>query len=417
VENIALDLDNDEAKIELTSDPDGPLVSLAFKLEEGRYGQLTYVRVYQGTIKKGTFIHNIRTRNKVKVGRLVRMHANQMEDIDGAIAGDIVALFGVDCASGDTFTDGSVSWAMTSMHVPDPVISYTISTPDSAAMQNLSKALQRFTKEDPTFRVHNDAETSETIISGMGELHLDVYLERMRREYKIPVVSSPPQVAYREAITRRTEFNYIHKKQTGGSGQYAKVVGWLEPIEATEEGGVAGEFEFLDKIKGGSIPREFISACEKGFKSMLGKGRLLGVPVTSVRVCINDGNSHSVDSSDIAFQEACRGAWRSVYEKAKPIVMEPLMKVEIEGPAEFHGPIVATVLQRRGMVVGSSEEAGFSRVEAAVPLSEMFGYSTALRSSTQGKAEFSMEFARYVKVPDSISEGLVEEYRKAQKER
>jgi elongation factor G len=402
VENIALTLDEEPDEVQVEVVPDKAFISLAFKLEEGRYGQLTYIRVYQGTVKKGDFIYNSRNRAKVKVGRLVRMHSNNMEDIDHATAGDIVALFGVDCHSGDTFTDGTVDLSMTNIHVPNAVISLTINAPSKFA-QNLSKALQRFSKEDPTFRVHADAETGETIVSGMGELHLEVYLERMRREYKVPVDSSPPRVAYREAITKRADFNYLHKKQTGGSGQYGRVAGFMEPLEE-------GEYEFVDKITGGVIPREYIPSCDKGFKQMLAKGPQIGQPVTGVRVTINDGNSHAVDSSDMAFQQAAMGAWRDAFGRARPVILEPVMRVECEGPAEFTGAMVSTLSSRRGMIVGSTEEEGFARVEAEVPLSEMFGYSTTLRSATQGKAEFSMEFARYSKAPDAIARELMEKH-------
>ncbi len=406
VENTAQEVTDNgktEQQIILPCDPTKAFVGFAFKLTEDRYGQLTYVRVYSGTLRKGDFIHNTRNRQKVKVGRLVRMHSDQMEDIEDTCAGDIVALFGVDCNTGDTFTDGSVDISMTSIHVPDAVIHYTISTKDSKASQNLSKALGRFSREDPTFRVSSDPETGETIISGMGELHLDVYLERMRREYKVDVQAGQPRVAYRETITDRAEFNYAHKKQTGGSGQYGKVGGFMQPVEGTD-------YEFVDDIVGGVIPREFIPACDKGFRSMIAKGMLIGVPVTGVQVTINDGGFHAVDSSDIAFQEAARGAWREAYVKAKPIVLEPIMRVDVEGPAEFHGAMVGTLMSRRGIIVGSTEEDGFSKVEAEVPLATMFGYSTDLRSATQGKAEFAMEFAKYQQAPSSVQDDLVKKY-------
>ncbi len=410
--NEAFDLDTDEEnpeKFPITPDPDKPFVGLAFKLEEGRYGQLTYVRVYQGTLRKGEFIFNMRGNQKVKVGRLVRMHSDEMEDIEEAPAGDIVALFGVDCHSGDTFTDGKVRVSMTNIHVPDAVIDYTINA-ESKYSQNLSKALARFAKEDPTFRVRTDPETGETIISGMGELHLDVYLERMRREYKVPVESSPPRVAYRETINQRATFDYTHKKQTGGSGQFGRVAGAMEPLEE-------GHYEFVDQIVGGAIPREYIPSVDKGFQQMMDKGQLIGAPVTGVKMTINDGKSHAVDSSDMAFQAAGRGAFRDVYGRAKPVILEPIMKVVVEGPAEFHGGIVGTVMGRRGVIMGTSEEDNYSVVEAEVPLAEMFGYSTALRSSTQGKAEFSMEFEKYGKVPDSVAQELIEAYKKEQEEK
>jgi elongation factor G len=407
VMNEAVDMENstpsEEIRVEVPSDPEKPLIALAFKLEEGRYGQLTYMRVYQGVMRKGDFMFNLRGKRKVKIGRLVRMHANDMEDIDEGSAGDIVAVFGVDCYSGDTFTDGTVELAMTNIFVPNAVISLTITPKDNKAQINMSKALQRFTKEDPTFRVSTDVETSETIIAGMGELQLEVYVERMKREYGAEVETSPPRVAYRETITKLARFDYTHKKQTGGSGQYGRVAGFVEPLDE-------GEYEFIDLIKGGSIPREFISACDKGFKSMMAKGRLVEAPITMVKITLNDGKAHSVDSSDVAFQEACRGAWREVYQRAKPVILEPLMKVQIEGPAEFHGSIVATMMQRRGTIEAVTEEDSYCQVDAIVPLSEMFGYATALRSNTQGKAEFSMEFSRYAPVPKSIQEQVIEEY-------
>ncbi len=408
VVNSAHDLDENEAEIEISADPAKPFVGLAFKLEEGRYGQLTYIRIYQGTLRKGDTIHNTFSGHKVKVGRLVRMHSDEMQDIDEAMSGDIVALFGIDCRSGDTFTDGTINVSMTSIFVPDPVISYTITSKDSKANQNLSKALQRFTKEDPTFKVSADPETGETIIAGMGELHLDVYIERMKREYKVPIETSPPRVAYRETITKAVSFDYTHKKQTGGSGQYGKVQGQFEP-NAEEN------YTFLDEVKGGNIPREYISSVDKGFRSMLDKGRLIEAPVVGIKVRLQDGGSHAVDSSDIAFQEAARGAFRDAYHRAGPAILEPIMRVDIEGPAEFHGQIVATIMQRRGMIIGATEEDGFSKVEAEVPLSEMFGYSTALRSGTQGKAEFAMEFSRYDRAPAQISDELIEKYQAEKK--
>jgi elongation factor G len=407
IRNTALDLKNDEQEILLTLDPAAPLTSLAFKLEDGRYGQLTYIRIYQGTLKKGDTIINSRDGKKVKVGRLVRMHSDEMEEIEEAAAGDIVALFGIDCASGDTFTSQDISVSMSSMHVPEPVISLAILPVDNKAQVNMSKALNRFTKEDPTFKTFVDHETNETIISGMGELHLEVYIERMKREYQAEVQVGQPQVAYRETITQRAEFNYIHKKQTGGSGQFGRVGGFMEPMEE-------GEYEFEDKIVGGSIPREFISSCDKGFRKSLEKGSLAGSPITGVRVTINDGASHAVDSSDVAFQLAAIGAFKEGYQKAKPVILEPIMKVAVEGPSEFQGAVMGSLNQRRGIIIGTVEEANYTSVESEVPLSEMFGYSTVLRSLTQGKAEFTMEFANYKQVPKSVSEEII---KKSQEEK
>ncbi len=405
VENTAVDLSNDEAPIALSADPQKPLVCLAFKLEEGRYGQLTYLRVYQGTLARGANIVNSRTKKKHKVGRLVRMHADEMEEIEGTGAGDIVAIFGIECASGDTFTDGSVDVAMSSMHVPAPVISLSVKPKDNKAQANFSKAIGRFVREDPTFRSHVDEESGETVISGMGELHLDVYVERMKREYSVEVQTGAPQVAYRETVSQRADFNYTHKKQTGGSGQFGRVAGYLEPV--AEEG---KDFEFANEVRGGAIPTEFIPAVEKGFVSGLEKGRLIGFPVTGLRVVINDGQAHSVDSSDMAFQAAARGAFRETYSKARPIILEPVMKLAVESPTEFQGAVLKTIMQRRGTIVGTTEEAGFCLVEAEVPLAEMFGYATDLRSVTQGKAEFTMEFARYLPVPAEVTKELKEKY-------
>ncbi|HWX74953.1 MAG TPA: elongation factor G, partial [Solirubrobacteraceae bacterium] len=402
VENTAVDLSNDEAAIALASDPNKPLVALAFKLEDGRYGQLTYLRVYQGRIGRGSSIVNSRTKRRHKVGRLGRMHAAEMEELDEAFAGDIVAMFGIDCASGDTFTDESIEVAMSSMHVPAPVISLSVKPVDNKSQDNMSKALGRFVREDPTFHAGVDPESGQTIISGMGELHLEVYVERMKREYSVEVATGAPQVAYRETISQRAEFHTTHKKQTGGSGQFGRVEGYIEPIE--------GDFEFVNEVRGGSIPTEYIPAVEKGFAQAIEKGRLIGFPVTGVRVVVNDGQAHSVDSSDMAFQIAGRKAFREAYPKAKPVVLEPVMKLEVESPTEFQGAILKTVMQRRGTVVGTTEEDGFCRLEAEVPLSEMFGYATDLRSCTQGKAEFTMEFARYVRVPGAVQEELKKEY-------
>lgn len=400
IENEALDTDQDEKPVVLSSNPEAPVVALAFKLEDGQYGQLTYIRVYQGSLKKADTVYNVRTGKKVKIGRLVRMHSDQMEDIEMIPAGYIGALFGVDCSSGDTFAAAGQSLSMTSMFVPEPVISLSIVPVDNKAQVNMSKALNRFTKEDPTFRTFVSDETGETIIEGMGELHLEVYVERMLREYKAQVETGQPRVAYRETITQRAEFNYTHKKQTGGSGQYGRIAGYLEPV-------ADAEFVFENKITGGAIPTQYISACEKGFKKCLAKGPKMEVPVTGIKVEINDGAAHAVDSSEMAFQAAARGAFLEGYAKAKPVIHEPIMKVVVETPTEFQGAVMGLLNQRRGIIVGSQDEGPMCVVEAQVPLVEMFGYSTVLRSSTQGKAQFTMEFMTYRRVPQSIAEDLV----------
>lgn len=399
----AIDLDHEETTVPLTADPSAPHVSLSFKLEDGQYGQLTYIRIYQGSIRKGSELFNTRSKRRFKVGRLIRMHADSMEDITEAGSGEIVALFGIDCATGDTFTENDLNLGMTSMFVPEPVISLAIKPKDRNSADNLGKALNRFTKEDPTFRTYVDIESNETIIKGMGELHLEIYIERMRREYGVELETGMPQVAYREAITQAVAFDYTHKKQTGGAGQYARVGGLLEPCPEKD-------YEFVDKVKGGVIPNEYIPACDKGFRACLTKGKLIGFPIVGVRCTVNDGNWHPVDSSDIAFQLAAIGAFRQAYEKARPEILEPVMKVSVEGPVEYQGNILATINQRRGIIVSCTEETSFCRVDAEVPLAEMFGYSTVLRSCTQGKAEFTMEFLKYSKVPESIAEKLKKEF-------
>jgi len=402
VENWALDRDNDEAPVLLASNPELPTVAYAFKLEDGKYGQLTYIRVYQGTIARGDTIANSRTGKRLKVGRVVRMHADQMEDIEAIPAGYIGALFGIECASGDTFVSPGLNYTMTSMHIPKPVISLSITPRDNKSEIGMAKALNRFTKEDPTFRSYVDAETNEMIIEGMGELHLEVYIERMRREYGAEVITGAPRVAYRETITKRAEFNYTHKKQTGGAGQYGRVAGYMEPL--TE-----GEFEFENRITGGSIPTQFIPACEKGFRQCLEKGPKLEFPVTGVKVVITDGAYHPVDSSDIAFQAAARGAFREAFLKAGPVIQEPIMKVVVETPAEFQGAVMGLLNQRRGIILGAQEEGLLAVIEAQCPLSEMFGFSTVLRSATQGKAQFTMEFDHYRTVPPAIAEKIAAE--------
>ena len=413
VNNIALDRDKNEEKVQLESNPAKPFVGLAFKLEDGRFGQLTYMRIYQGGIKKGDTIFNIANGKKVKVPRLVRMHASEMHDIDETSAGDIVAMFGVDCASGDTFTDGTVNYAMTSMFVPEPVIELAVSPKEKAGQVNFSKALNRFTKEDPTFRVYRDEESNETIIKGMGELHLEIYIERIKREYNCEVVVGRPKVAFREAITRRAEYNYTHKKQTGGSGQFARVAGYIEPIT---EDDIHDNYQFVDEIVGGVIAREFIPACDKGFAEQVKDGQLIGQPIQRIRVVLNDGATHAVDSSEMAFKLASMAALRECYNSAGPVVLEPIMKLEVSVPDEFQGVAIGQVNQRRGIIVGTESEAGYVTVTAEVPLQMMFGYSTDIRSVTQGKGEFTMEFLKYAQVPKTVQDEMVKEYQKRRAE-
>jgi elongation factor G len=412
VKNEGLDQSQNEAKLELIPDRAKPFVGLAFKLEDGRFGQLTYMRIYQGGVKKGDTITNMSNGKRVKVPRLVRMHADEMHDIDEVGPGQIVAMFGIDCASGDTFTDGNLSVTMTSMFVPEPVIELAVSPKEKAGQVNFSKALNRFTKEDPTFRVYRDEESGETIIKGMGELHLEIYIERIKREYNCEVNVGRPKVAFRETITANSDFNYTHKKQTGGSGQFARVAGFLEPLPSD----AVETYEFVDDIVGGVIPREYIPACDKGFKEAITEGSLIGQPVVGVRATINDGAEHPVDSSEMAFKVASIAAFREAYMKAKPVILEPIMKLEISAPEEFQGVAIGQINQRRGVIVGATMDAGYVVVEAEVPLSEMFGYSTDLRSVTQGKGEFSMEFLRYSQVPKNVQDEMVKAYQQKRSE-
>jgi len=408
VETQAIDAEKDGKPVILKPDPQEPAVALAFKLEEGPYGQLTYIRIYQGRIQKGDQLYNTRTKSTFKVGRLIRMHAETMKDINRAECGDIPALFGIDCASGDTFVQPGLDYRMTSIHVPDPVISLAISQKNKKSSDKMAKALSRFIKEDPTFKSHVDHESNQTIIQGMGELHLDVYIERMKREYNIELEAGQPEVAYRESIQQKSLFDYVHKKQTGGAGQFGRVIGYIEPLEKSR-------YEFLDEVKGGNIPKDFIPSCNEGFKSAMEKGSLIGHPVTGIRVVLSDGRSHPVDSSDIAFRTASREAFKRAYNRAKPHILEPVMKVSVDGPSEYAGNIFSSLTKRRGIIISSAEDGIFVRVEAEVPLKEMFGYSTTLRSLTQGKAEFTMEFLKYSQVPKNIAEELISEYKEKRK--
>ncbi|GMH14134.1 hypothetical protein Nepgr_015975 [Nepenthes gracilis] len=407
VSNYALDQNNNEEKILLSGSPTGPLVALAFKLEEGRFGQLTYLRIYEGVIRKGDFIHNVNTGKKLKVPRLVRMHSNEMEDIQEAHAGQIVAVFGVDCASGDTFSDGSVKYTMTSMNVPEPVMSLAVSPVSKDSGGQFSKALNRFQREDPTFRVGLDAESGQTIISGMGELHLDIYVERIRREYKVEATVGKPRVNFRETITQRAEFDYLHKKQTGGQGQYGRVCGYVEPLPLE----TATKFEFENNIVGQAIPSNFIPAIEKGFKEAANSGSLIGHPVEYLRIVLTDGASHAVDSSELAFKLAAIYAFRQCYMAAKPVILEPVMLVEVKVPAEFQGSVTGDINKRKGVIVGNDQDGDDSIITAHVPLNRMFGYSTDLRSMTQGKGEFTMEYKDHCPVSHEVQMELVNSYK------
>lgn len=400
--NVAYDLDNHEKEVTLSSDSEKDTVAMAFKLDNQVYGQLTYVRIYQGKIRKGMDLYNVTQKKRFKIGRLIRMHANSMEDIEEAYAGDIIALFGIECSLGDTFISGDINYSLKSMFVPEPIISLAVKAKDKKSQDNMGKALNRFVKEDPTFKMYVDEESNETIIKGMGELHLDVYIERMKREYKVDLEIGMPQVSYRETITETVKYDYTHKKQSGGRGQYARVCGILE-LSGNDEN------EFVDDIKGGVIPQTYVPACQKGFEDCLGKGSLIGFPVVGVKFTVNDGNFHPVDSSNLAFELASIHGFKEAYRKAKPRILEPIMKLSVEMPSEFRGPVMASINQRRGVVLDTFVDNAFTQIDATIPLSEVFGYATVLRSLTQGKSEFTLEFMKYDKVPKNIEENIIKE--------
>jgi elongation factor G len=394
----------------LEPDNTKPFVAMAFKLVEDPFGQLTFMRIYQGTVNKGEMHYNQRTGQKQRFSRILKMHADKREEIDTATAGDIVAVMGIDCASGDTFASEPKHCVLESMYIAEPVIKMAINPAKREGSDKLSKALQRFRREDPTFRVATDEETGETVIAGMGELHLDIYVERIRREYGVEVEVGAPKVSYREAPTKPADYDYKHKKQTGGSGQYAHIKGSFEPLpEDAEE-----NFIFEEKVVQGRIPKEYIPSVEKGFRDSLAKGPVAEFPIVGIKTILTDGSYHEVDSSDMAFQVCARGCFRETFLKTKPVLLEPIMKVVIEVPTQFQGTVAGELNSRRGLIVQTEMSGDLATIESEVPLAETFGYSTDLRSMTQGQGTFSMEFAKYRRVPGNIQEEIVAEKKKQQ---
>lgn len=412
VENFALCPTSDEKnpeKVLLNPNRDGthPFIALAFKLEAGRFGQLTYMRCYQGKLSKGDTIYNFRTSKKVRLSRLVRLHADQMEEVDEVYAGDIFALFGVDCASGDTFiTDKKLNISLESIFVPDPVVSMAITPVNTKDRDNFSKAVARFTKEDPTFKFQYDTDNKETIVSGMGELHLEIYAQRMQKEYNCPVNLGKPKVAFRETLVSPFEFDYFHKKQHGGQGQYARVIGILEPLPPNEN----TNLDFVDETSGPNVPKQYIPGIIKGFKMMSEKGLFSGHKISGVRMRLVDGAHHAVDSSELAFILATQGAIKQAFDEGIWQVLEPIMEVEAVVPVEFQGAVMGQFNKRSGIISGSEGTADWVTIYAEVPLNSMFGFAGELRSLTQGKGEFSMEYVRYSPTTPENQEKIVMNY-------
>jgi elongation factor G len=389
--------------VPLVADPARPTVAMAFKIVEDPYGTLTFMRIYQGGFAKGETYYNQRTGRKERFGRIVRMHADQREDVESAVAGDIVAVLGLDATSGDTYAAQYPYCTLENMYVPEPVIQMAIAPAVRDGADRLDKALRRFSREDPTLRITTDDETGETLIAGMGELHLEIYVERIRREFNVAVEVGAPKVNYREAPTQACHFVTRHKKQTGGSGQFAHIVGRMEVLpEDAEE-----PFEFEDEVRGGRIPKQFIPAIEKGFRQTIHKGPVAGYPVVGLKVVVEDGSYHEVDSSEMAFQTCARTAMRENFSRTRPVLLEPVMKIEIECPGTFQGAVVGNLNARRGMVLAAAMDGPTVRIEGEVPLAEVFGYSTDLRSMTQGQGTFTLELARYRRLPQSLEREVI----------
>ncbi|TCK18740.1 translation elongation factor 2 (EF-2/EF-G) [Thiogranum longum] len=399
-----VDMEGNETGKFAIVDPDRPLRALAFKIMDDRFGALTFVRIYSGRINKGDTILNTFTGKTERIGRMVVMHADDREEISSAQAGDIIAIVGMkNVQTGHTLADPKDPATLEPMVFPDPVISIAISPKDKAGSEKMGIAISKMVQEDPSFRVETDEESGETIIKGMGELHLDIKVDILKRTHGIDVEVGKPQVAYRETITQRVEDSYTHKKQTGGSGQFAKIDYVIEPGE------VNSGFEFESKVTGGNVPREFWPAVEKGFRTSMQEGVLAGFPLLDVKVTLTDGGYHAVDSSAVAYEIAAKGAYRQSVPKAGPQLLEPIMKVDVFTPDDNVGDVIGDLNRRRGMI--KSQEPGPTgvRVKADAPLSEMFGYIGDLRTMTSGRGQFSMEFSHYAPCPNNVAEQVIKE--------
>jgi len=385
--------------------PEAPFAALAFKImSDPHLGKLTYLRLYSGTLTGGTQVLNSTKDRKERIGKIYQMHANKREERESAVAGQIVAVMGLkDTTTGDTLCDSGAPIVLESMNFPDPVINVAIEPKTKSDQDKLGTAIQRLSDEDPTFRVHTDEETGQTIIAGMGELHLEVLVDRMRREFNVEANVGKPQVAYRETITRGVKgVEYTHKKQTGGSGQFGRVIIDLEPTAAD-----GGGYEFVNSVTGGRIPREYIPSVDAGAQEAMEQGVLAGYPMVDMRLTLQDGAYHDVDSSELAFKIAGSMAFKEAARKAGPVLLEPMMAVEVITPEDFMGDVIGDLNSRRGQIQAMDERAGARVVKAVVPLSEMFGYVGDLRSRTQGRASYSMQFDSYAQVPENVAREII----------
>ena len=400
---------DEETVIERKPDASEPFAALAFKImSDPHLGKLTYIRIYSGSLEAGTQVLNSSKDRKERIGKIYQMHANKREEISKASAGHIVAVMGLkDTTTGETLSDADKAVVLESMNFPDPVISVAIEPKTKADQDKLATAIQRLAEEDPTFKVSSNEETGQTIIAGMGELHLEVLVDRMKREFKVEANVGRPQVAYRETITKRVEkTDYTHKKQSGGAGQFARVIIDLEPI-GTPEGG----YEFVNKITGGRIPREYIPSVDAGAQEAMQTGVLAGYPMVDMKMTLTDGAYHDVDSSELAFKIAGSMAFKEAARKANPVLLEPMMEVEVVTPEDFMGDVIGDLNSRRGQIQSMDDRAGAKVVRGLVPLSEMFGYVGDLRSKTQGRASYTMQFHSYAQVPDAVSKEIVAKVR------
>jgi len=403
-----IDLEGNETGDFATVDPEKPLRALAFKIMDDRFGALTFTRIYSGNLKKGDNVLNTYTGKNERIGRIVEMHADERIEKDSAQAGDIVALIGMkNTQTGHTLCDTNQPATLEPMVFPDPVISIAIHPIDKAASEKMGVALGKMIQEDPSFRVETDEESGETIIKGMGELHLDIKVDILKRTHGVEVDMGAPQVAYRESITQKIEDSYTHKKQSGGAGQFAKIDYVVEPAET------GSGFEFESKVTGGNVPREFWPAVQKGFQLSMEEGPLAGYPLLDVKITLMDGAFHAVDSSAIAYELASKAAYRQTMPKAGPQLMEPIMKVDVFTPDEHVGDVIGDLNRRRGMIQGQDSASTGVRIKSTAPLAEMFGYIGDLRTMTSGRGQFSMEFSHYAACPNSVAEEVIKKANQA----